>query len=147
MANDTASSNDLAGSCLCGAVHYTASDLGPIGHCHCETCRKAHTAAFSSVGRVARAGFRWTQGEGALSSFESSPGKHRYFCSRCGSQLAAAWQHEDEIILRLGCLDTDPQSQAVAHVWTSDKAPWFDISDELPQVPEGRKRKTPADSV
>jgi hypothetical protein len=24
--------------------------------------------------------FRWTQGEELLSSFESSPGKHRHFC-------------------------------------------------------------------
>ena len=132
MASQAEAPIQLSGSCLCGTIRYEASDLGPIGHCHCETCRKAHTAAFSSVGRVARSGFRWTQGEDALSAFQSSPGKHRYFCSRCGSQLAAAWEHEDEIILRLGCLDTDPQCQAVAHVWTSDKAPWYDITDDLP---------------
>ena len=131
---------ELTGSCLCGTIRYRASGLGPIGHCHCETCRKAHAAAFSSVARVARSGFRWTQGEDALSSYQSSPGKHRYFCSRCGSQLAAAWEDEDEIILRLGCLDTNPRSRAVVHVWTSDKAPWYDITDDLPQVPEGRQR-------
>jgi hypothetical protein len=132
---------DVVGSCLCGTIRYAASGLGAIGHCHCETCRKAHTAAFSSVARVARANFRWTQGEDALSWFESSPGKRRYFCSRCGSQLTAGWVHEDELILRLGSLDTDPQSQAVAHIWTSDKAPWYDIADGLPCVPEGRPRK------
>ena len=37
----------IAGSCLCGAVAYEADALsGPIGHCHCRTCRKAHSAAF-----------------------------------------------------------------------------------------------------
>ncbi len=138
---------ELEGSCLCGTIRYTASGLGPIGHCHCATCRKAHSAAFSSVASVARANFRWTQGEDALSSYESSPGKRRFFCSRCGSQLTAGWEHEDEIILRLGCLDTDPQSQAVAHVWTSDKAPWYDITDDLPRLPKGRPRKVaPEDS-
>jgi hypothetical protein len=134
------SPGELAGGCLCGSVRYAASGLGAIGHCHCETCRKAHTAAFSSVGRVARSAFRWTQGEEVLTSFESSPGKRRFFCSRCGSQLAAAWEDEDEIILRLGCLDTDPETKAVAHVWTSDEAPWYDITDDLPQVPRGRQR-------
>lgn len=141
IVGDSKTPLDVEGSCLCGSIRYAASELGPIGHCHCQTCRKAHTAAFSSVARVARAGFRWTQGEDRLSFFESSPGKRRYFCSRCGSQLMAARDHEDQVILRLGCLDTDPQSQAVAHVWTSDKAPWYDISDGLPCVPKGRPRK------
>ena len=137
---DTEAPRELHGSCLCGAIRYVAAGLGPIGHCHCQTCRKAHTAAFSSVARTARANFRWTHGEEALSSYESTPGKHRFFCSRCGSQLAAGWQDEDELILRLGCLDTDPGSMAVAHVWTAEKASWFEIADDLPRVPEGRTR-------
>jgi hypothetical protein len=131
---------ELTGSCLCGTIQYWASGLGPIGHCHCDTCRRAHSAAFSTVARVARSTFRWTRGESSLASYQSSPGKHRYFCSHCGSQLAAAWEDEDEIILRLGCLDTDPETKAVAHVWTSDEAPWYDITDDLPQVPRGRQR-------
>ena len=131
---------ELEGSCLCGAIRYRTSGLSPIGHCHCETCRKAHSSAFSSVARVSRDRFRWTQGEQELSSYQSSSGKHRYFCRHCGSQLAAAWEDEDELILRLGCLDSDPGARAMAHVWTSDKAAWFEISDSLPQVPTGRKR-------
>ncbi|MCK9396122.1 MAG: GFA family protein [Methylobacter sp.] len=31
--------------------------------------------------------FRWLKGEEKLSSFESSPGKQRYFCSMCGSLI------------------------------------------------------------
>jgi hypothetical protein len=137
---DSDAPRTLEGSCLCGAIRYATRELGPIGHCHCETCRKAHSAAFSSVARTARANFRWIQGEEALSCFESSPGKRRFFCSRCGSHLAAGWEDEDELILRLGCLDTDPDSMAKAHVWTADKASWFEIADDLPQVPEGRQR-------
>ena len=40
----------IIGSCLCGSVEYEIS--GDIVHCHCETCRKAHGAAFSSVASV-----------------------------------------------------------------------------------------------
>ena len=99
--------------------------IGPVGHCHCPTCRKAHGAAFSTVGRVRRAGFEWTSGELLLSSYESSPGKDRFFCSRCGSQLVAAWRDEDEVILRVGCIDTEEIVEPVAHVWTEKKAAWF----------------------
>lgn len=38
----------IEGSCLCGAVAFAADRLAsPSGHCHCDTCRKAHGAAFA----------------------------------------------------------------------------------------------------
>ena len=47
----------LNGSCLCGSVAYEVdAPVGPIVHCHCETCRKAHGSAFSSVTSVPRDG-------------------------------------------------------------------------------------------
>ena len=68
----------LAGSCLCGSVAYEVdAPAGPIVHCHCETCRKAHGSAFSSVMSVPREKFRWLRGEELLGSHESSPGKFR----------------------------------------------------------------------
>ena len=34
-------------------------------------------------------------------------------------------------------LDDDPHLKPSAHFWTSVKAPWHDITDSLPQHPEG----------
>jgi hypothetical protein len=128
----------LSGSCLCGAVAYEAERLAsPIGHCHCRTCRKAHSAAFSTTARVDRDEFRWTRGQDKLRHFESSPGKLRHFCSVCGSQLMAEWVARPNVILRLGCLDSEIDERPVIHIWTSEKASWFDITDDLPQLPEG----------
>src|SRR5262249_59960927 len=80
----------LAGSCLCGAVAYEVdAPLEGIAHCHCRTCRKTHASAFSSVTAVPREKFRWTRGQDLLAAFESSPGKFRRFCSRCGSHVLA----------------------------------------------------------
>jgi hypothetical protein len=68
----------LTGSCLCGGVAYEVdAAVGPIAHCHCATCRKAHGSAFSSVSSVPRDKFRWTKGTNLLASYESSPGKVR----------------------------------------------------------------------
>jgi hypothetical protein len=40
----------ITGSCLCGAVRYEATGpAGPMVHCHCRTCRKAHGTAFSTI--------------------------------------------------------------------------------------------------
>lgn len=128
----------LQGSCLCGAVTYESGELiAPIVNCHCETCRKAHGAAFSSVGRVNRDEFRWTSGEEKLRHFESSPGKLRHFCAECGSHLMAERINQPAVLLRLGCLDSDPGSRPEIHIWTSDAAVWFEIHDELPQYEKG----------
>jgi len=132
----------LAGSCLCGEVRYACgAGAKPMGHCHCRTCRKTHASAFSTTLRVPRDGFRWTAGEHLLSYFESSPGKKRFFCSRCGSHLVAAWDHEDEVILRAGALDVDPGVRPAVHIWTSEKAPWYEIEGDLPRLPEGVRRR------
>jgi hypothetical protein len=42
----------------------------------------------------------------------------------------------DTFRVRLGTLDGDPGRRALAHFWVSEKAPWFEIHDELPQHPE-----------
>jgi len=133
----------LRGQCLCGEIRYEINGpIGPIGHCHCKTCRGAHAAAFATTARVARQDFKWTVGEESLCAFESSPGKKRFFCPSCGSHLVAARDHEDEVILRVGSLIDDPGSKAVIHIWTDEKAPWFDLNDGLPALPRGVPRKS-----
>jgi hypothetical protein len=110
----------LSGSCLCGCVAYEVDARpGPIVHCHCATCRKAHGSAFSTVSNVPRNRFRWTKGEDLLKGFESSPGKTRYFCSQCGSHIVAAREGKDTFLLRMGCLDTAITERP--RVWSSRK--------------------------
>ncbi|ASJ74258.1 Glutathione-dependent formaldehyde-activating enzyme [Granulosicoccus antarcticus IMCC3135] len=121
---------------MCGQVSYEISgELGEIVHCHCVTCRKAHGAAFSSVAAVQDADFR-LNGESALSCFESSKGKHRYFCSGCGTQIYAKRENTKHIILRLGSLDSNTVTQERSHIWVSEKADWYSIHNELPEYPE-----------
>jgi hypothetical protein len=126
------------GSCLCRSVAYEVdASSGPIVHCHCRTCRKAHGSAFASIMSVPRDSFRWTKGTELLRAFESSPGKFRYFCSRCGSHMFAERVGQPMVMLRLGCLDTAITDRPRCHIWRSDGAPWFDPKDNLPELPEG----------
>ena len=126
----------ILGSCLCGKVSYEISGVvGEVVHCHCVTCRKAHGAAFSSVAAVQDVDFR-LNGEKALSCFESSKGKHRYFCSSCGTQIYAKRENTEHIILRLGSLDSNPMTKERSHIWVSEKADWYSINNELPEYPE-----------
>ena len=126
----------ITGSCLCGQVHYSiAGDVGNIEHCHCKTCRKAHGSAFSSVAAVNENEFKLS-GRQLLSSYESSKGKLRYFCSNCGTQIYAKRDGKSTIILRLGSLDNDPRTQEKKHIWVSQKASWYKIKSDLPEFEE-----------
>ena len=45
----------MRGQCLCGAIGYEVVHLaGPIAHCHCRTCRKAHASPYGASARVGR---------------------------------------------------------------------------------------------
>ena len=120
----------MQGSCLCGTVRYQFTALtGPIAHCHCHTCRKAHAAAFASTARVARDDFQWVSGQAALRTYESSPGKLRHFCGQCGSHLMAEWVDQAQVIVRVATLDEDPGQQPDKHIWMSHDVPWLAYED------------------
>jgi hypothetical protein len=126
---------NISGSCLCGAISYSISqNIGDIVHCHCIKCRKAHGAAFSSVAKIEDNNFLIT-GEENLSSYQSSPGKIRCFCSDCGSQIYAKRDNTDFIILRLGTLNDESmigsQYQEAKHIWLAEKACWYDVHANL----------------
>src|SRR5687768_12544841 len=97
----------LKGSCLCGGVRYEAA--GPVQlmtRCHCVQCRKASGAEFATNGSVPKAGFQVLAGQELLAHFESSPGRLRFFCRRCGSPLFKEDADDPgSVRLRLGCLD------------------------------------------
>ncbi|MCV6614090.1 MAG: GFA family protein [Cellvibrionaceae bacterium] len=121
------------GSCLCGQVSYQIEGpLGDIVHCHCQTCRKAHGSAFSSVAAVAEDKFELNT-QDQLGAFESSPGKWRYFCKNCGTQIYAKRDNKNHIVLRLGSLDSASGYRQSNHIWVSQKAPWYSISQRLPE--------------
>jgi hypothetical protein len=129
----------LEGGCLCGGVRFRVTGkLGPAGFCHCKQCQRASGSAFAANAPARTRYFEITSGSGLVREYESSAGKFRAFCSRCGSPLYSRLDTEPEIRrIRLGTLDSDPERRPLAHVWTSSKAPWYSIHDSLPQFQEG----------
>jgi hypothetical protein len=124
-----------SGSCLCGNVQYKIEGkVGDVVHCHCRTCQKAHASAFSSVADVQDSEFQLLSG--TLNRYQSSPGKWRYFCGNCGTQIYAKREGTQHLILRMGSLDTAPDTKAVNHIWVSHKASWYEFADDLPKYEE-----------
>jgi hypothetical protein len=128
----------IRGSCLCGRIQYEIT--GPLFealNCHCSMCRKAHGAAFRSRARARAPDFRCVKGEDQITFYESSPGNHRGFCRVCGSPILSKLDADSSnYSLPLGTLDDDPGIRPERHVYIESKAPWFAITDSLPQFGE-----------
>lgn len=128
----------IRGSCLCGAVRFEIHGrLARASHCHCSMCRKAHGAAFGSYGLAMAADVRVTAGAELIARYRSSPDVVRTFCARCGSTLQFLRQSKPEIMfVALGVLDDDPGVRPSSHLYVGSRAPWYEITDGLPQHAE-----------
>lgn len=126
------------GSCLCKRITYEiVGELTDVLNCHCAMCRKLHASAFRTRAKVATRDWKTLTGEEFIKFYESSPGERKGFCSECGSSLFTKFDANPDVLgFPLGTLDTDPEVKATRHVFVGSKAPWFDITDELPQHQE-----------
>ncbi|SES27320.1 MULTISPECIES: GFA family protein [Halopseudomonas] len=125
----------LSGSCLCQGVRYEIQgELKNVYNCHCSMCRKLHAAAFRTSAKIRSADWKTLQGQELIRFYESSPGEHKAFCSVCSSSLFTRFDAQPDVYgFPLGTLDTDPGVQPQRHVFVGSKAPWFEITDDLPQ--------------
>lgn len=127
------------GTCLCGGIRYEIDgELAAIQVCHCMQCRKAQGAALVTNIPVPTDRFRLVAGADLLREYESSPGKLRCFCSRCGSPVLSRRPADPGTVrVRAGLLDGPVTTRPVAHFHTASRADWWSISDGLPQFPAG----------
>jgi hypothetical protein len=124
----------VTGQCLCGSVRFEV-ELPSIwcAHCHCGMCRRAHGAAFVTWVGFSRDRVRVVAGD-QLGRYQSSPPATRSFCRQCGSPLffeSERWA--DQIHVALASLDGPIDRPPAAHVFYSDRALWFEATDELPR--------------
>ena len=98
-------------------------------------CRKAHGAAFRTRASVKASDFKLLSGAELLTYYESSKGEWRSFCSVCGSNMITKFSQLPDVYgFPLGTLDCDPETRIERHVFTRHKAPWYTITDDLPQI-------------
>ena len=79
-----------------------------------------------------------------LGEWQSSPGKRRCFCRQCGSPILKRNDDNPETIrLRLGTLDSDPGNKPTRNIYIGSKAPWFEITDQLPRYEMSQEQNQP----
>lgn len=71
------------------------------------------------------------------------PGAERFginFCPTCGGNVPRVSVKAGVVNVPAGSLDGDPGIAPAHHIYVASKAPWFEISDDLPQYPEAPPR-------
>ena len=126
----------LNGSCLCGTVHYEVEDQFLYSlNCHCSECRRTTGAAFKPFAGIQREKLQITAGADRLMLYGEDSG-HDAHCGRCGSLLYSLVKQATTLHVTLGTLMDAPSIRPSAHIFVGSKAPWYTITDDLPQYDE-----------
>jgi len=127
----------LVGKCTCGAVQFMVEDqFLYAGYCHCSGCQRATGSAFSAFGGIQEEKLQITNGEGSISIFAKNRDNIVSFCKGCGSVLFAVVRNGEFVHVPLGTLVDDPSIRPMFHIFVGSKAPWYEITDTLPQFAE-----------
>ena len=107
----------LRGRCGCRAVQYeVAGEFIVAYNCHCSNCRA-------------------TTGSAVI---EDNGPDHAMGCRECWSLVYFTRTTPEGIYVRVpyGTRIDEPALRPMAHMFVGSKAPWYEISDDLPQHDE-----------
>ena len=128
----------VRGSCLCGEVRFVVNGpISALSNCHCSECRKAYGSAFGTIAVCRAEDFEYLSGESLISAYRQTENVIRRFCNNCGSQLPIKEDADPLVGVPAGLLDDDPEIRPTEHIFVGSKAPWWTISDAVPQFEEG----------
>ena len=116
------------GGCLCGAVRFVArGEPLNVAWCHCQSCRRHSGAPVSVFLAIRRDAFEVTKGD--ITRFNSSPGRWRGFCVRCGSTLTCEGESNSPVHLHIGSIDQAARFAPTRHIFPEELLPWLHLTE------------------
>ena len=126
----------LGGKCECGTVRYGVSDAFLYAaNCHCSNCRRTTGSAFKPFGGIERGKLDVTEGGDKL-LIVGEEDLHDAHCAGCGSLLFSVVRDGEYVHVAYGTLADPPSLSPTEHIFVGSKAPWYEITDDLPQNEE-----------
>jgi len=126
----------LSGGCLCGRVRYEVADAFEYSLiCHCSSCRRATGSAFKPFAGIRIEALSIVSGQTSTMHYGDAQA-HDVHCDNCGSILYSVVRDGAYAHVTLGTLADDPSIRPSAHIFVGSKAPWYEITDSLPQHEE-----------
>jgi hypothetical protein len=126
----------LNGRCECRAVRYRVADeFLYAANCHCSNCRAGTGSAFKPFAGVERDKLTVVAGADRLLVWGDERNNHTR-CGICGSLLYSVVRDGAYVHVAMGSLEDDPSIRPTEHIFVGSKAPWLEITDDLPQSAE-----------
>lgn len=126
----------LRGECFCRAVRYSVADEFAYAlNCHCSNCRRVTGSAFKPFAGIPRERFEVVSGADHLLIYGDDTA-HDAHCRSCGSLLYSVVREGTFVHVAMGTLLDEPSVRPSAHIFVGSKAPWYAITDSLPQYEE-----------
>lgn len=127
----------LHGRCTCGEVTFTLENTFDYAYyCHCSRCRMRTGSAFAAIGGASIDKLQMTTGNKRLLIEGECSDGYGARCSRCFAFLFAAVRGRQYVHVSLGVLAGTPSRLPDHHIYVASKAPWYSITDGLPQYDE-----------
>lgn len=128
--------SETTGRCQCGACGFAFVGAPAwVGHCHCESCRRAASAPFTTYVGVSHGAWRWTGATPTV--WESSPGQRWHRCPTCGSLMAYASEKSalaHEIHFMRALIEAPGLTPTERYHW-DERVDWAPVSDDLRKHP------------
>ena len=126
----------LVGRCECRTVAYQVADeFRYAANCHCSNCRASTGSAFKPFAGIEREKLQVIDG-GDMLMIVGDPDENHTRCADCGSLLYSVVREGEYVHVALGSLEDEPSIRPTEHIFVGSKAPWFEITDDLPQNEE-----------
>ena len=123
----------LVGGCQCGAVRYAVADeFRYAANCHCSNCRATTGSAFKAFAGIEREKLEITKGQDDLLLIGEEDANDTR-CRLCGSFLFSVVRDGAFVHVAMGSLIDAPSIRPTEHIFVGSKAPWYEITDDLPQ--------------
>tara|TARA_B100001029_G_C14861201_1_gene339209 strand:+ start:139 stop:621 length:483 start_codon:yes stop_codon:yes gene_type:complete len=124
----------LKGECICGQVKYYLNEKPLFTQaCHCKDCKVLTGSSYVVNSSVLE---NTLIVEGEVSSTERKAGSgascKTYFCIKCGTYVYADYDSAvRRLTVRTKTLDNPEKFPPQAHIFTKNKDPWLNLSDDV----------------
>jgi len=134
----------VRGQCSCGEIQLLIeNDFEYAFYCHCSRCRARTGSAFAAIAGIGTDKVQVIAGSDHLLIEGECADGYGARCSRCYAFLFAAVRERKYVHVSLGVLSESPRRLPDHHIYVGSKAPWYEITDGLPQyteLPEPKSR-------
>ena len=122
------------GSCLCGSIQFTASNVNVhVGACHCGMCRKWGGGPLMAVDCGSEVSFENSHN---ITVYDSSDWAERGFCKNCGSHLFYRLKQSQQYHIPVGLFENNEEFIFDHQVFIDKKPAFYSFANSTTDMTE-----------